>query len=81
MSKRRSLFSKFKSWCSTHRASVFLIPVIAVLLGIAFLIVGGTLAGWNIVSALTSSTAVLVYCILLLIVIVAVSHFCVKRLK
>lgn len=58
---------------------LILISVIAV--GLALLCIGGTMAGWDIVGALTSSTAVLIYSILLLVTLLAVSYLCLKKFK
>lgn len=70
-------FSKFKIW----RAMPTVIAIVATILGITLLIVGGTLAGWDIAGALTSSTALLIYSILLLIALVVTSYVCLKKFK
>ena len=81
MSNPRNLFSKFKAWFATHRTSAALAIVSAALIGALLLVIGGALAGWDIVGALTSRTAILVYVILLLVTIVVVSKLCLKNLK
>jgi hypothetical protein len=66
---------------NTNLFSKIAIAVSAVVLGIVLLCVGGTMAGWDIVGALTSDTALLVYAIVLLIVLVYVSYVCIAKFK
>jgi ABC-type transport system involved in cytochrome c biogenesis permease subunit len=58
-----NLFSKIKQWICSHVSTVITVAAVLIV-GILALILGGTLAGWDIASALTSGTAILIYIIL-----------------
>lgn len=66
---------------NTSLFSKIIIAIAAIALGITLLCVGGVMAGWDIVGALTSDTALLVYAIVLLIVLVYVSYVCIAKFK
>lgn len=58
----------FKIWLGEKRIPVLVIPLILILIvGILVLIIGGTVAGWNIGRALTSKTAALFYVIFVIV--------------
>ena len=80
MSKHKpNLFSSLKNWGSIP--ATLIVGAIAVLIGIVLLCVGGAMAGWDIVGALTSDTAVLVYAIVLLVALVVLSYWCFRKLR
>ena len=63
--KRKNLYSKFKFWCACRRIPLLMFPVLSlVVIGVFVVLIGGTLAGWNIGEALNSKTAYLIYGIL-----------------
>ena len=67
-----NLFSKFKTWCGTHRNTALAILLSSfVLTALTALLIGGTIAGWDIKGALSSPTAILVYAIAFVIAIFA----------
>ena len=73
-------FSKIKTWCGTHRNTALAVLLVSfVLIAIAALLIGGTVAGWDIKGALTSPTATLVYVVLLLISAVTIYFFATGR--
>ena len=73
-------FSKIKTWCGAHRnTSLVVLLVSFVLIAIVALLIGGTVAGWDIKGALTSPTAILGYVVLFLISAVAVYFFTIGR--
>lgn len=64
-SKIKNLCSKFKAWCVAHNVPTLLIPsIVLVLVATGAILLGGHLAGWDIATALTSPTAVLIYVII-----------------
>lgn len=66
-SKRKSLYSKFKSWCAFHRIPTLLIPIIVLfVVAVTAILIGGSIAGWDIKGFLTSPTGTLMYVIILL---------------
>ena len=68
--KHRSLFSRFKAWCRFHRIPLLLFPIVAFLLvAVVALLIGGSIAGWDIVGFLKSPTGTLVYVVAILIVL------------
>lgn len=67
--RKLSLYFKFKLWCSEKKIPFLLLPtVIIVLVGVFAILVGGTLAGWDIAGALRSKTAYLIYAILVFLI-------------
>lgn len=67
-------------WCTVHHIPLLVIPIAALLvIAISALLVGGTIAGWDIVGFLTSPTAILVYVIAFVILLGVVYYFVVAR--
>lgn len=58
-----NLFSKIKQWILHHLFAVVTVST-TLIVGIGMLVIGGTLAGWDVLGVLTSGTAILIYIII-----------------
>ena len=64
---RASLSSKFKKWCAVHHISPIAISIAALLtVALVGLLIGGSIAGWDIKGFITSPTGVLIGAIIVL---------------
>ena len=80
--KMKLQYSKFKFWCKSKHIPVILFPLlILVIIGGCLTLLGGYLAGWDIVGGLTSDTAILIYAIVITIIIAIIGIWFFKRCK
>lgn len=78
--KFKSLCSKIKQFCIVHGIPTIVFPIAALLIiATLALIVGGSAVGWNIAAALTSSTAILVYAVLGVLLIALIYYYLTHR--
>ena len=77
---RTSPCFKFKTWCAVHRIPTLLFPLLFVaIVAIAALVIGGIIAGWNVLNALTSPTGVLIEIVLLVLILGALYYYFTHR--
>ena len=70
LEKMKLQYSKFKFWCKSKHIPVILFPLLILLIiGGGLILLGGYLAGWDIIGGITSDTAILVYAIVITIII------------
>ena len=68
--QKRNRYSDYKDWCSRNRIPMVVFPILCGLLfALLCLCIGGAIAGWHILRALTSKTAILIYVLLILVAI------------
>ena len=80
--KMKLQYSKFKFWCKAKHIPVILFPLLILfIVGGCLTLLGGYLAGWDIVGGLTSDTAILIYVIAITIIITIVGIWFFKRYK
>lgn len=71
--KKQNLYSKFKDWCELKKIPPLLFPAIILILIVIILVVTyALLKGTDIIAALKSETALLIYLIVILVSIAAV---------
>ena len=80
--KMKLQYSKFKFWCKSKHIPVILFPLLILLIvGGGLILLGGYLAGWDIIGGITSDTAILVYAIVITIIIAIIGILFFKRYK
>ena len=80
--KMKLQYSKFKFWCKSKHIPVILFPLLILLIvGGGLILLGGYLAGWDIIGGITSDTAILVYVIVITIIIAIAGILFFKRYK
>lgn len=80
--KMKLQYSKFKFWCKSKHIPVILFPLLILLIvGGGLILLGGYLAGWDIIGGITSDTAILVYAVAITIIIVIAGILFFKRYK
>ena len=80
--KMKLQYSKFKFWCGSKHIPVILFPsLILLIVGGGLILLGGYLAGWDIIGGITSDTAILVYAIVITIIIAIIGILFFKRYK
>ena len=80
--KMKLQYSKFKFWCKSKHIPVILFPLLILLIvGGGLILLGGYLAGWDIIGGITSDTAILVYVIVITIIIAIIGILFFKRYK
>ena len=82
LEKMKLQYSKFKFWCKSKHIPVILFPLLILLIiGGGLILLGGYLAGWDIIGGITSDTAILVYVIVITIIIAIAGILFFKRYK
>lgn len=82
LEKMKLQYSKFKFWCNSKHIPVILFPsLILLIIGGGLILLGGYLAGWDIIGGITSDTAVLVYAVIITIIIAIIGISFFKRYK
>ena len=82
LEKMKLQYSKFKFWCKSKHIPVILFPLLILLIvGGGLILLGGYLAGWDIIGGITSDTAILVYAIVITIIIAIIGILFFKRYK
>lgn len=80
--KMKLQYSKFKFWCKSKHIPVILFPLLILLIvGGGLILLGGYLAGWDIIGGITSDTAILVYVVVITIIIAIIGMLFFKRYK
>ena len=80
--KMKLQYSKFKFWCKSKHIPVILFPsLILLIVGGGLILLGGYLAGWDIIGGITSDTAILVYAVVITIIIAIIGILFFKRYK
>lgn len=76
----RSLSSKYREFCAAHNLPTIALPIaIFIVLATVMLVIGGTLAGWDIWGGLSSKTAILVYFLIVTAVVILLVNTWRKR--
>ena len=82
LEKMKLQYSKFKFWCKSKHIPVILFPLLILLIvGGGLILLGGYLAGWDIIGGITSDTAILVYAVVITIIIAIIGILFFKRYK
>ena len=82
LEKMKLQYSKFKFWCKSKHIPVILFPLLILLIiGGGLILLGGYLAGWDIIGGITSDTAILVYIVAITIIIAIIGILFFKRYK
>lgn len=77
---RKSLYSKLKTFCLYHRIPFVVFPIaITTIIAAAIVLIGGSIAGWNLGAILTSSTAILIYFVLVALVVLLILKWFMNR--
>lgn len=77
---RTSLFSKIKTCIANKRITAILFTAITLtIIALALVVVYGSLAGWNFSEILTSHSAMLVYALIAITILILVIRFCNRR--
>ena len=80
--KMKLQYSKFKFLCESKHIPVILFPsLILLIVGGCLILLGGYLAGWDIIGGITSDTAILVYAVAITIIIAIIGILFFKRYK